>query len=209
MVVEKIFKVRKDMREMNMRDLTVGDKIEFELKNGKKAETVVVGRDHYEQGDIMLWFNRIVDKRAMNDELTNKGGWAQCDLREWLNGEFLEMLPNDLREIMVPKKNIQIIKGKPVESEDLVSLMSEKEVTGENYWSKENGTDKQFPFFENERDRIAIDDENETWWYWLADPSAANATAFCGIANHGYSCYTGASYAGGVAPLIVLRRAEQ
>ena len=69
--------------------LTVGDRITFDLKNGKEAETVVVGKSHYEDGDIVLWFNRTVDERRMNRRDTNKGGWADCELREWLNKDFI------------------------------------------------------------------------------------------------------------------------
>ncbi len=41
-------------------------------------------------------------------------------------------------------------------------------------------------------------------WYWTADPSAANTTAFCGFYSYGYSTGNYASNGGGVAPLIVL-----
>ena len=190
--------------------LMVGDRITFELKNGKEAETVVVGKSHYEDGDIVLWFNRIVDERRMNMRDTNKGGWADCELREWLNKDFINQLPDDLRTMMVPKKTIQIINDKTIECEDMVSLPSHYEVAGEEcYWAKYNGIDKHLPFFASERDCIVINDENETWFWWLADPSAANATAFCFFNLNGYSFSYYASYAGGVAPLIVLHPAEQ
>lgn len=41
-------------------------------------------------------------------------------------------------------------------------------------------------------------------WYWTADPYAANATDFCAFNSNGNSGGIGASYDGGVAPLIVL-----
>ena len=41
-------------------------------------------------------------------------------------------------------------------------------------------------------------------WYWLADPSASNTAGFCGVGGGGDSNDSGASYAGGLAPLIVL-----
>ena len=41
-------------------------------------------------------------------------------------------------------------------------------------------------------------------WYWLADPSAANTASFCDVTYDGGSYSGDASYAGGLAPLIVL-----
>ena len=43
-------------------------------------------------------------------------------------------------------------------------------------------------------------------WYWLADPSAtkSNTENFCGVSYSGLSDYYYASFAGGLAPLIVL-----
>ena len=111
---------------------------------------------------------------------------------------------------MVPKETIQIINDKTIECEDMVFLPSHYEIVGEEYsWVNYNGIDKHLPFFASERDRIVINDENETWFWWLADPSAANATAFCLFGSYGDSLDATASNAGGVAPLIVLHPAEQ
>lgn len=41
-------------------------------------------------------------------------------------------------------------------------------------------------------------------WYWMEDPSALNTAHFCGVYNCGSSDYFNASYAGGLAPQIVL-----
>ena len=41
-------------------------------------------------------------------------------------------------------------------------------------------------------------------WYWLADPSSSNTANFCKVSDNGYSDYSGASVASGLAPLIVL-----
>lgn len=38
----------------------------------------------------------------MNQECTNEGGWDRCELRKWLNSEFLTLCSDELRSIVRP-----------------------------------------------------------------------------------------------------------
>ena len=40
-------------------------------------------------------------------------GWADCELREWLNGDGLKLLPNELRALIKSVKKISNNVGAP------------------------------------------------------------------------------------------------
>ena len=185
--------------------LPPGTEINFTLKNGDPASVVVVGVDHYEKGDCVFWFRRIVGRHCMNADDTNKGGFPDSDMQEYLNGDVFALLPDELQSVIAVHKTVQKIEGENAEVEGRLFLMSMFEGRGSNDWAEYNGTDKQFPFFEERRNRIAYDEDGDPVWYWTADPSAANTTYFCYFNHSGNSAYDGASNDGGVAPLFVIK----
>ena len=186
--------------------LPPGTEINFTLKNGDLAFVVVVGVDHYEKGDCVFWFRHAVGRHCMNDSNTNKGGFRDSDMRDYLNKVVFDMLPDELQSVIAVHNTVQKIDDETIESKsDALFLMSVYEGRGANDWAEYNGTDKQFPYFEDRVNRIAYDDDGDPVWYWTADPSAAYATAFCGFSANGDSDLTGASNDGGAAPLFVIK----
>ena len=185
--------------------LPIGTEINFMLKNGDPAQLVVVGMDHYEKDDCVFWFRRIVGRHCMNKNGRNKGGFSGAeDMREYLE-EIYSLLPDELQSVIALHKTVQKIDGETVECEGRLFLPSEYEIKGANDWAEYNGTDIQFPFFTERRNRIAYDGDGDPRWYWTADPSSANTSNFCRFHGHGGSGYAGASTTGGVAPLIVIK----
>lgn len=185
--------------------LPPGTEIKFALKNGDPTEAVVVGVDHYDKGDCVLWFRRIIARHCMNDDDVNEGGFRDCAARGYMNRDLFDLLPDDLAEIIVPHKTIQKIDGETLESEDRLFMPSEYEEKGANDWAEYNGIDKQFPYFEERRNRIAVDEDGDHCWYWTADPSSASTTTFCYFGADGYSNDANASSDGGIAPLFLIR----
>lgn len=185
--------------------LPPGTEINFTLKNGDPASVVVVGVDHYEKGDCVFWFRRIIGRHYMNSDNTNKGGFRDSDMNAYLNDEVFALLPDELQSVIAVHKTIQKIEDENVETEGRLFLMSVYEGRGANDWAEYNGIDKQFPFFEERRNRVAYDEDGDPVWYWTADPSAANTTHFCLFAHPGDSHRNGAAYDGGVAPLFVIK----
>ena len=63
-----------------------GDLIVFNLKNG---EEVAVRATQDKKGK---WFfvleDCLADEHCMNKRPTNKGAWAACDMRAWLNKQY-------------------------------------------------------------------------------------------------------------------------
>ena len=200
-----IQKVIRDGRAKEL--LPVGSDLYFKIEGGELAHVVVVALDHYghEDHDAVFWFRKIVDCRPINGTLTNEGGFAGSEIRKWLNGEFFEKLPEGLKDVIVPHEIVQKLKrGEVVVCEEKIFLPSEYEFSGRNRWAEYNGVDRQFEFTEEERNRVAYDDYGDTMWYWTADPSSANTTAFCAFDYTGRSNHHGAHNEGGVAPLFVI-----
>ena len=185
--------------------LPPGTEINFTLKNGDPASVVVVGVDHYEKGDCVFWFRRIIGRHCMNSDNTNEGRFPDSDMNAYLNDEVFALLPDELQSVIAVHKTIQKIEDENVETEGRLFLMSVYEGRGANDWAEYNGIDKQFPFFEERRNRVAYDEDGDPVWYWTADPSAANTTYFCHFNAYGFSSTSSASADGGVAPLFVIK----
>lgn len=184
--------------------LPPGTEINFTLKNGDPAQVVIVGVDHYQKGDAVFWFRRIVGRHCMNRNDSNKGGFSGAeDMREYLE-EIYSLLPDELQNVIALHKTVQKIDGETVECEDRLFLVTEFEGRGDTIYSEYNGVGKQFPFFKERRNRIAYDADGDPVFYWTADLSAANTTRFCFFSNHGTSTNIYASDEGGVAPLFVI-----
>lgn len=185
--------------------LPPGTEINFTLKNGDPASVVVVGVDHYEKGDCVFWFRRIIGRHCMNSNNTNEGRFPDSDMNTYLNDEVFALLPDELQSVIAVHKTIQKTADENVETEGRLFLMSVYEGRGANDWAEYNGIDKQFPFFEERRNRVAYDADGDPVWYWTADPSAAGTTNFCVFNDYGTSGYDCASNDGGVAPLFVIK----
>lgn len=185
--------------------LPPGTEINFTLKNGDPALVVVVGVDHYEKGDCVFWFRRIVGRHCMNSNGTNKGGFHDSDMQGYLNDDVFALLPDELQSVIAVHKTVQKVEGENVEAEGRLFLMSMYEGSGSNDWAEYNETDKQFPYFENQINRIAYDEDGDPVWYWTADPSAANTIRLCGFNTSGNSNSSKKSNDGGVAPLFVIK----
>lgn len=185
--------------------LPPGTEINFTLKNGDPASVVVVGVDHYEKGDCVFWFRRIIGRHCMNSNNTNEGRFPDSDMNTYLNDEVFALLPDELQSVIAVHKTIQKTADENVETEGRLFLMSVYEGRGANDWAEYNGIDKQFPFFEERRNRVAYDADGDPVWYWTADPSAAGTTNFCVFNDYGTSGYDYASHDGGVAPLFVIK----
>ena len=81
---------------------------------------------------FVVEFVDIVEKRAMNSTNTNVGGWPATEMRTYANGEFLNKLPEDLRNVII---NTKVISGhgnttgeENFPSEDKIYLLSAHEV---------------------------------------------------------------------------------
>lgn len=110
----------KRMIKSDVSTFKVGDIIKVKLTDGEKAQAMAVQQE--EDGMIFCLVDCLAKEYPMNETCTNEGGYEASDLRKKLNGEILDRFPADLKALMVPFDN-----------GDLLRLPTEKEILGENY----------------------------------------------------------------------------
>lgn len=122
-----------------------------ELANGMQTSVRIVAFNHEsladekgEQGDwagMTFTFCDILESRQMDASNVNTGGWEGCDLRAYLNGEFLDQLPEDLRSVIRPTlkwtNNVGVSETTDcvTTTSDLLWLFSAVELASTQNWS--------------------------------------------------------------------------
>ncbi len=160
--------------------LQVGDELDITLKTGEELTVQAVGTT--EHGLIFLLKDCMKDEHGMNKRMTSKGGWRDSEMRLWLNETIIHMLPDELREIIVPRRIVQIMDGERLESEDKLWLPSFTEMFGKEGaedWAPADTDETQLELFSTERSRVKERPGNGTWWYWLRSPYGSYSTRFC------------------------------
>ena len=174
-----------------------GDLIVFNLKNG---EEVAMRATHDKKGK---WFfvleDCLADEHCMNKRATNKGAWAACDMRQYLNSTVFALLPDELQALIAPTTIVQIVNGECVETEDKLFLLSKTQVFGKGSWSEREPEDAQLLCFLREKDRVKECSDNETGFWWLRSPQATDSSSFIFVGGNGYNYYDSASNSYGVA----------
>lgn len=177
--------------------LQEGDIIPVTLKNGEQHE-IVATQD--ERGKWHFIFRNCLSQIAkMNDTWTNKGGWAACKMRGYLNDEVFDLLPDDLQAVIVPTKVVQIVDGKRVETEDKLWLPSESQIFGQTVWAGEEPEDTQLAWYKNTQNRVKTRG-SDTVWYWERSAIAGDSDYFCGVRSGGSAYSNFAYYSLGVSP---------
>ena len=103
---------------------------------------VIIGFRHDDKTEggkagISFMVKNCVSTHAMNAEATNAGGWEQSDMRSYLNDEFINRLPDDLRSVVVAVDKSTNNIGKTTspdcvtKTSDSLWLLSNVEVVGE------------------------------------------------------------------------------
>ena len=186
---------RYTMIESNERKIQIGDRIRFEMADGEPVEAMAV--KELEDGSGLFIFTDCLRTEYRLHKRGKYPGWEKCELREKLNGEILERLPEDLKARLVPFEN-----------GDLLRIPTEREIFGENpYGEPEPESVEQFELMKDRRWRIAFQGYGSgAWeWYWLQNRSVCSATTACGVSNNGNAYDYGASNSFGVRPLFQYR----
>lgn len=192
--------------------LPVGTQIEIVLKDFSELILEVASLSHYHDGDVVLVAkNCLPNRMSMNAENTNDGAWKECDLRKYLNGDFLELLPDGFRKMLRKKKTRQVLPdGTVLKCKDLVWIPTEREMFGEDIFGSGDDREKQLELFKDRRNRIKniAGKPEDICWYWLASPSATHSAHFCNVNTGGSADDNNASYSSGVAPGFVIRKSK-
>ena len=135
--------------------LQVGDELDITLKTGEELTVQAVGTT--ERGLIFLLKDCMKDEHGMNKRMTSKGGWRDSEMRLWLNETIIRMLPDELREMIVPRRIVQTMDGERLESEDKLWLPSFTEMFGKEGaedWAQADTDETQLELFSTERSRV-------------------------------------------------------
>ncbi len=193
MVVDNVTweQVQNLVDEGRSKSFQVGDEITQELKDGSVMTAVVAAVNLYEEDELIFVMKDCIgEDHCMNENGRNYGGWAESDMRKHVKN-LLSLLPEELVQVISPKKTVQILNGEKVECEDMLFMPSEAEVFGAAYRSNHNGIDKQFPYYKEPRNRVSCDREGYPTWKWLSSPFASNSNSFTIVYTDGYPNYGG------------------
>lgn len=113
----------KRMIKSDVDTFKVGDIIKVKLTDGVKVQAMAMQQE--EDGMIFCLVDCLPSEYPMNSTRTNEGGYEESDLRKKLNGEILNLFPAELKAMMAPFDN-----------GDLLRLPTEKEIFGENYYGE-------------------------------------------------------------------------
>ena len=174
--------------------LSVGDEVAEVLTTGENVVFVVAGIDVYEERQVIFTLKDcLAEEYHMNEDWTNKGGWPACDMRRHLTEDVFPALPDDLRAVIVPR----LIETDDGMAEDEIWLFSEYEVFGGDWCDKDPG-DKPIPYYQKAANRVKLDSDGDTTWWWERSPNAYTSTYFCGVSGGGSASGHAASTSRGV-----------
>ena len=166
--------------------LSEGDSISFQLKNGRNVSVSVVAINHYSHDNVVFMFDDLYWKEQMNSRNTNRGGWANSYMADYIESDILPQLPDELANVIVPRKIVQKIGGTAYERKSKLWLPSRTEIFGEHESYKEcDFGDKQFPLFIKEKSRVKALEDGTTEWYWLRSPYVGYSTFFWYVSYDG------------------------
>ena len=192
MLFKRTIELEADIEKKNGRQFEVGDVIAFALTNGEEVEAMAMKAE--EDGMIFALVDCIEDEQPMMKD-------GKLWMREYLNRDLYIRFPVEIRNMMLP-----------FEHADMLRLLTQKEVFGENIWESDID-EEEYEWLEpmkDRRNRIAFqgkDSSVDDWcWYWLADQlrDVASGTNFAGVNSSGHSGNGGASNTHGVRPAFKL-----
>lgn len=154
------------------------NEIRFKRKdNGQELMARCVRRGK----DRLYFITDIVDKLPMRYR-AEKSTWKDCYVRSVITELAERILPDELINAVAARTIRQYIGGEEIITEDKFWIPSSTEV-GEKA-ACDPDDEAVFESIENERDRIMVDEDGETWWYWLR--SASSAGIFRCVYSNGY-----------------------
>ena len=129
-------------------------------------------------------FKDCYDECKMNDADTNKTGYFGSKGRRHVLEDIYPHLPQELRNLIRPRRIVETIDGEMKEYEDPLWLPSATDLFGapEDKWWPDEPDSFQLPIFLKERDRVKECPGKGTWCWWLRSVNATSRGALlpCG-----------------------------
>ena len=175
--------------EVEVEEFKIGDQIRIKLKD--IGEVALTAQKVTEEGTYFM-FNKAVVNRCMNSSGKNNGGFKESDLYKWLNGEFLNLFPAELKERI---KDITIPTYGQIFGHD-----------DKFYDNFEPDNDNQLSLMKDKKNRVFFDLEDKWCWSWLQNASKKEVSkhSFCGLDDYASASIGFADFINGVIPIILM-----
>lgn len=183
-------------------DLVVGDYLDIKLYTGEIVRVFVMDTQHDEMengklADYSFGITFVDFAFKMNDTSTNTTSWEKCKMRNTYIQRIFSLLPESLRNNIVPVKKLTSAGGnsnKIITTIDIIFCFSEVEIYGVSCLSFK-GEGKQYKFFEKEGNREM---QNHPW---LRSPCFCyySSQSFCFVNTSNASGGNDASVSNGIA----------
>lgn len=160
---------------------------------------------------FVIEFQDIIDKKIFNSKSYdgstggNVGGWKESDMRKYLNNEFFELLPIDLKDVMIETYVVSshgLIENQNIETYDRMYLLSKKEVGFTlRYDSAMDSTRllDYYNIYNNRMDRIKkINNTAESWW--LRSATSDTWSYYFVVSNDGFESSGSNNTSQGLSP---------
>ncbi len=189
--------------DLEDRRMIVNCMTEVETNRPKIGDRISVG--HYTatcqeitpKGTLFLLDQYLDKPMAMNPENTNKGGYAESDLRKALQSDEVLDIFADWRDYMVPFDN-----------GDLLRIPFYGEIFGqENAECFEPDGCEQWELMRDRKNRVAFR-QNDYEWGWLQNKHKGSSTRFANVNSLGYAGCSDASNFCGVRPAFLIAEGE-
>ena len=159
---------------------------------------------------FVVEFVDIVEKRGMNSNHINVGGWPATAMRTYANGEFFNKLPIDLQNVII---DTFVISGHGstsgeinFSSNDKIYLLSVREVWDRNFEDKSYDYTRQLDYYSskgvtasNYNYVVKYYDNSNAYW-WLRSVRSTHTTTFHVSRYDGASVTSNAESLHGFAP---------
>lgn len=196
------------------------------LTNNMTVPVQIVGFAHDDKtaggkAGITFMFGDAIAEAPMNQTDTNAGGWEASQMRAYLNGDGMALLPEDLKKVVAPVDKLTNNVGETQDvsavttTSDSLWLLSAAELCGSIDWYSDpsynavlNAEGFEYQLFRdtavdssNANDILVKNYQNSPFSWWERSPDPSFSDNFQGVGSVGYpDYYDGASYSYGVVP---------
>lgn len=196
------------------------------LTNNMTVPVQIVGFAHDDKtaggkAGITFMFGDAIAEAPMNQTDTNAGGWEASQMRAYLNGDGMALLPEDLKKVVAPVDKLTNNVGETQDvsavttTSDSLWLLSAAELCGSIDWYSDpsynavlNAEGFEYQLFRdtavdssNANDILVKNYQNSPGYWWGRSPSPDYSDYFLGVSSVGYPNRNGyASYSYGVVP---------
>lgn len=196
------------------------------LTNNMTVPVQIVGFAHDDKtaggkAGITFMFGDAIAEAPMNQTDTNAGGWEASQMRAYLNGDGMALLPEDLKKVVAPVDKLTNNVGETQDvsavttTSDSLWLLSAAELCGSIDWYSDpsynavlNAEGFEYQLFRdtavdssNANDILVKNYQNSPIYWWERSPDPIYSGFFQSVYSDGNPYYIDlASYSNGVVP---------